>query len=537
MKMQKNMTTRLGSKLQAQCAVAAVIACLAWVTFSGVAVRAQEVPTTPARQDPFGNSTPTSRPEATAVDQLPAVSLALGRSTIVQSPTPIKRVSVTDPKIADIQAITPNQVMVSAKALGATDLIVWGPTEEAHAIPIVVGVDQPAVRSELAALLPNSKLDLRLSNNVLVVSGMLNRAEEAESLHRFMEAANLKYVDMTTLPGLRQVQIKVVVAETSRVALRSLGINAAYNDGHSFGATNTDLNQFALGPDPVTGVSSLFDNSPSPAVTLFGRAVAGSTAITAFIAALADNQYARVLAEPTLVARSGEEASFLAGGEFPIPVIQAATGGAASNSITIEYKEFGVRLKFRPTVLGEGTIRLHVAPEVSELSNGTGAVQLQGFSIPAILTRRAETTLELCNGQTFAIGGLISQSTQARSQRVPALGDLPVLGSLFRSVRYQQGDTELVLLVTASLVQPESMGATPPVPGITHVAPDDWELYSLARLESAKGGKLSEADAKWLQESGLSKLHGPGAWATYDAPAASAQPQLGATAAAPAAAH
>src|SRR6185503_13142243 len=204
-----------------------------------------------------------------------------------------------------------------------------------------------------------------------------------------------------------------------------------------------------------------------------------------FVQALAENQYLRILAEPSLVAMSGEEASFLAGGEFPIPVVQ----GVNATSITVTYKEFGVRLRFRPTVLGDGAIRLHVAPEVSELTNA-GSVTLQGFNIPGLLTRRAETTLELNSGQTFGMAGLISQSTQARTSRVPHIGDLPVLGALFRSVRYQSGDTELVLLVTASLVEPLSVANMPPTPGITHSDPNDWELYAMGKIEGKAPARL-----------------------------------------------
>jgi pilus assembly protein CpaC len=191
-------------------------------------------------------------------------------------------------------------------------------------------------------------------------------------------------------------------------------------------------------------------------------------------------------------------------------------GGATSSAITIEYKEFGVRLRFQPTVLGDNKIRLHVAPEVSELSNGVGSVQLQGFSIPSILTRRADTVLELNSGQTFAMAGLISQTTQARSSRVPGLGDLPILGALFRSVRYQQGDTELVLLVSASLVEPGALKENPPLPGMTHIVPNDWDLYATGRIEGRSAGKVSPADAEWMRQAGLNRLRGPGAWVSYE---------------------
>jgi len=210
-------------------------------------------------------------------------------------------------------------------------------------------------------------------------------------------------------------------------------------------------------------------------------------------------------------------------------------GAGTTTSITIDYKEFGVRLRFHPTVLGDGRIRLHVAPEVSELSNGTGSVEIQGFVIPTILTRRAETTVELNNGQTFALAGLIDQDTSARTSQVPGLGDIPVLGAMFRSVRYQQDDTELVLMVTASLVEPGSLTPNTPVPGSTHVAPNDWEFYAMGRIEGQSAGKLSPVDAESLRESGLGRLRGPGSWADWDstpapAPASSrAQPQTSPT--------
>jgi pilus assembly protein CpaC len=467
---------------------------------------------------------PATQPGTGQVEQLPPVSVFVGRSTLVQMPFPIKRVSVTDPKVADIQVLTPNQVLVAGKTVGTTDLILWGETEQAREAPIVVTVDRAAVRSELLKLLPKSDVDVRVSNDVLIISGKLSRIEEVDTLHKFLEAAQLKYVDMTTLAGVQQVQIKVTVAEASRTAIRALGINAVKGGSGFFGGSTIGpdgggpLNPLSIGVPANGSINPApFQFNPGltvgPASTLFAGFPHAN--LEFFVQALAENQYLRVLAEPSLVAISGQSASFLAGGEFPIPVVQG--GGVGTNvSVTIEYKEFGVRLRFEPTVMGDSRIRLHVAPEVSELSNGPGSVQIQGFSVPALLTRRAETTLELSNGQTFAMAGLISQNTQARSSRVPGLGDLPIIGGLFRSVRYQQGDTELVLLVTASLIEPGSSRENSPLPGSLHVAPNDWELYSLGRIEGRTAGKLSPADAQSLRESGLNRLRGPGAWADYD---------------------
>lgn len=233
-----------------------------------------------------------------------------------------------------------------------------------------------------------------------------------------------------------------------------------------------------------------------------------------FIEALAENQYLRVLANPTLVALSGEEASFLAGGEFPIPVVQG-TGG--NTSVTIEYREYGVRLSFKPTVLGDGTIRLYVAPEVSDLTD-VGSVSISGFTVKALRTRKAETTLELKSGQTFAMAGLIKRNDDAITSRLPGLGELPVIGPLFRSIRYTSGETELIVLVTASLVEPMNLAEVPPLPGFLHEEPNDWEFYLEGRIEGKEPAKIYPADADWLREIGIDQLFGPGAWDRYDKP-------------------
>jgi len=191
-----------------------------------------------------------------------------------------------------------------------------------------------------------------------------------------------------------------------------------------------------------------------------------------------------VLAEPNLVTISGQEATFLAGGEFPVPVPQR-------DSVTIEFREFGVRLNFTPTVLGQDVIRLRVAPEVSE-PDYTNALTITGYVIPGLTQRRVETVVELGPGQTFAIGGLLSEKTRAVSGKVPALGDLPVLGALFSSQDYQQSETELVVLVTPELVAPLNPDQVTYIPGADHIAPNDWELFGLGKLDGEGGGAPSK---------------------------------------------
>ena len=278
-----------------------------------------------------------------------------------------------------------------------------------------------------------------------------------------MELTGIKYVDMTTLAGVQQVQIKVMVAEANRVAIRALGINAFVGGNDFVGgiAARPRLRRRAQPrqrragrpriprPDQLRDLAVRHLPQQRPGHL---RAGAGREPV------------------PPRPRRAEPGRPQRRRGQLPgrrrVPDPHRAGRGRrlSGTSLSIEYKKFGVQLKFRPTVAGDGTIRLHVAPEVSELSN-TGAIILQGFSIPGLLTRRAETTVELKSGQTFGMAGLISQSTQARSSRIPGLGDLPVLGAMFRSVRYRQGDTELVVLVTASLVEPLSLAKRPTVPG------------------------------------------------------------------------
>ncbi len=439
------------------------------------------------------------------------ITIIMGESMVVKAPWPTARVAVTDPRIANVQVLTADQILLQGVVIGSTDLILW--SKEKNRIwqrKIYVSLDVAHHQQKLHEMFPFSPLELNQSGDVLIVKGLLRSASQTVNLHAYLDKVGIKYVDMTSVAGVQQVQLQVRVAEVSRTALRSLSLNAMYADNDHYGAltiarsSGTPLiSEVSIGPG---GASADF----SSAVTILG----GGNNIDLFFQALAENQYLRILSNPTLVALSGEEASFLAGGEFPIPVVQGTGGGT---SITIEYREFGVRLTFRPTVLGDNTIRLYTSPEVSDLTS-VGAVDIEGFSIPALITRKAETTLELKSGQTFVMAGLIKHKTDATISQIPGLGDLPVLGPLFRSVRYQKEETELVVLVTANLVEPMSLASVPPLPGLLHEPPDDWELYVEGRIEGKAPAKISPTDMKWLRQMGLDKLSGPGAWDSYENP-------------------
>lgn len=452
------------------------------------------------------------------------VEVYAGRSRIVRTPWPVKRVVVTDPKTAQVQVLAPTQVLVQGLRMGSTDLVLWQDDETFRKHTVKVGADLKVLGAQLKALAPGCELRLSQSHGAVVLQGEIRRAGQALTIKKFFDENGIKVIDQTSVAGVQQVLLQVRVAEVSRTAIRTLGVNIFTGGNDFFGGSliGSDgggaIQPMSVGP--ASGVSAsgnvpfTFNSnvSTSPGVTLFGGIPKWDTIF--FLQALAENQYLRVLAEPSLVALNGERANFLAGGEYPIPVVQGTGGGT---SISIEYRDYGVSLSFQPTVLGDGTIRLYVAPEVSELSE-VGAVTIQGFSVPSIITRRAETTLQMKSGQTFAMAGLLRRAAVARSSRLPFFGDIPILGALGRSVRYVSGETELVVLVTPTLVEP--LTEKPAVPGLTHTEPDDWELYALAQLEGPVKSvpKAAREDLEWLQGMGLQNLKGAGAWAHHGQP-------------------
>ncbi len=371
-------------------------------------------------------------------------------------------------------------------------------------------------------------VDLQIEeiDGTLALHGTMPDLATATLIRNFMTSTGIKWVDLSRIAGVQQVQLRVRIAEASRSALRELAFGAV-SGGNSFfggyqapgGSSPFQPVSISPGAQQATGATGLgntttagssvnqanfgFDKNPvSSAVTLFGG-VPGSD-LEFYIQALSENKYVRLLAEPNLVAISGERATFLVGGSFPIPVVQ---NSGASSAVTIEYKEFGVRLNFRPEVLGQGRIRLEVAPEVSELSE-IGSLRQNGFTIPSVITRRSSTTVELGSGQSFAMAGLLRSKEQGRVSKVPILGDIPVLGVLFRSVRYEEDQTELVVMVTAELVEPLDNGTVRPMPGELHETPNDWELFMEGSLTGATKAGKPLARLKVL---GLEGLRGPGA--------------------------
>ena len=462
-----------------------------------------------------------------------SLSVRVGRTHLLESDQRISSVIVADPSGADAEVISPSRLILYGKRLGSTDVILQYEDGSGTNYDIDVLIDHQSLQERLDSLFgPGVIVDAR--DGVLVLGGEVDTVDEARRLEEFMGASGLSYVDLTRVPGVQQVLLKVRIAEVTRRGIRELGFSAVVGGSSAFGgvqtptSSGTNLTRVGITPSPGTEISPsryVYQenaNLVSSAATLFGGVPAADLAL--YIQALQQNNYVRILAEPNLVAISGEEATFLVGGEFPVPVVQGTSVGVGS-SITVEYKEVGVRLRFRPEVLGENRVRLQVAPEVSQLSEQFGT-SVSGANVPGVATRRSSTVVELRSGQTFAMAGLLEAKTEARNSSIPLLGDLPLIGPLFRSVRYQEDQTELVVLVTAELVEPIDSLGNEPLPGYLHERPDDWQFFVDGRIDGTVIAPLPAAQAAEARRLGLDRLSGPGAWRRFDEAPEPARPDV-----------
>ena len=393
----------------------------------------------------------------------PAVVLRVpvGNSAIVTHGATLDRVSIGNPEIADAVVVSAQEVVVNGKLPGTTSLLLWDRAGGRAVYAVRVTADAPTLEREFAALFPGENLRARAVGNTVILEG---EVEDSRIAQRAIAVAqglggDVTVLDHISVPRPSQVLLKVRFAEVSRDALQELGANLLLFDGENLksvlgtgGVVQSRTTQQQQG-----GINGLeIVDVISDAVNFF--VFHEPSGLGAFIRALQQRGLFRSLAEPSLLAASGDSASFLAGGEFPFPVLQ---GGSSSNAVTIQFKEFGIRLNFMPTITNAGTVRLEVSPEVSQL-NFANALQISGFLIPSLLVRRAGTTVELADGQTFAIAGLVDNSMSKTVNKVPLLGDIPILGYLFRSEEFRKNRTELLVLVTVQMVAP--MDEAPPLP-------------------------------------------------------------------------
>jgi pilus assembly protein CpaC len=369
------------------------------------------------------------------------VRVALGQSALLLQPTPVARVSIGNPEIADAVVVSPREVLVNAASLGTTTLIIWDQTNVRRVYTVEVSADAAALERTIQSLFPGEQVRITATGSTVILTGAVTDTRVARQVLALAQATGAQVIDNLTAPPAQQVLLQVRVAEVSRNAIRE------------FSSQLTALNPQDLTGDEQLGIETISDGL----VRLF---LSGPDAqFDAVFRALRTTGEVRTLAEPNLIAMDGAPASFLAGGEFPFPVVQAGEGAAR---VTIQWREFGVRLNFTPFLTGGGNIRLQVEPEVSSLDFGSGLV-VSGFAVPALLTRRARTEVELRDGQTFAIAGLLDNNTLESVTRIPILGDLPIIGALFRSRQNRANRTELLVLVTPRLIGPWDVA--PAVPG------------------------------------------------------------------------
>ncbi|HLF59066.1 MAG TPA: type II and III secretion system protein family protein [Alphaproteobacteria bacterium] len=398
------------------------------------------------------------------------IEIELNKGTLVRLDHAAGTVFIADPEIADIQVKSPTLVYVFAKKVGETTL--FAVDEHEHVLldaPITVTHNLSRLDGALKSLLPDSNISVRSVEGAVVLTGAVANPVEAEDARRLSArfiGKDDEVINRLDVLGANQVNLRVRMAEVSRDALKQLGFNwdAIFNGSFLTAA-------LAIGNPVLAGAQFL--RNPDTSVNNLGlSAQNGALTLNTVIDALADEGLVSILAEPNLTAVSGQSANFLAGGEFPVPVPQTGQNGT-SVAITIEFKKFGVSLSFTPTVLSNKLISLKVVPEVSQLSD-SGSIEIEGFRIPSLTTRRAETTVELGSGQSFAIAGLFQNDTTHNISKFPGLGDLPILGALFRSTKFQRQETELVIVVTPYIVRPVSaMKMALPTDGL--VQPNDYE--------------------------------------------------------------
>jgi pilus assembly protein CpaC len=399
------------------------------------------------------------------------VSVSKGASALLVNTTAIQRFSIGDPAVAEAVVVSPTEILINGKTLGTTSLFLWDNTGAIKLYSVEVTADAPGLQRYLASVLAGERIDVVASGNVVTLSGQVRDASVANRAVEIAKGSGATIVDNLTTPEAIQVLLRVRFAEVNKSAIKEFRSQlAAFNphrlddSGDWFGSTNTNTETGTFDD----GVVDLGLFNPNASIEMLIRA-------------LTSRGLLKSLAEPNLIALPGREASFLAGGEFPYPAVQ---GGGGNNAVSIVFKEFGIRLKFTPTITRGGSIRLKVAPEVSALDFSNPLV-FGGFTIPSLLSRRAETEVEMKNGQYLAIAGLVDNTMTDNATKIPILGDIPILGQFFRSKDARQRRTELLVLVSPKLVLPSDTPALLPTG-----EPSTWKWTGQMKMKSP-------ADTAW----------------------------------------
>jgi pilus assembly protein CpaC len=386
-----------------------------------------------------------------------ALHVFVGKSVVINMQSPVTRVLSSNPAVIDTLATSPTQVVVEGKAPGASSLILWDSSGHSQILDVTVDVNISHLKTAIAQTFPGQRIDLQSDGSHLILTGTVSDAKVSDAVMKMASAYSAGVVNSLVVAPVHEEQILLAVkfAEVDRTKLQQFGINIL-----STGAANTPgvitTQQF----NPPTqqgqlsssiggsnrGFTSSFQINNLLNIFLFRP----DLNLGATIQDLETKNVLQILAEPNLLALNGQKADFLAGGEFPFPVVQ---GGANVGAVTIQFRPFGVKLAFTATVGPDRVIRMHIAPEVSTL-DFTQAVTISGFTVPAISSRRAETEIELKDGQSFGIAGLLDNRATVQLSKIPGIGDIPVLGNLFRSRSINRSNSELMVMVTPRIVDP-----------------------------------------------------------------------------------
>ena len=406
-----------------------------------------------------------------------ALHILVGKSVVVNVQSPITRVLSSNPAVIETLATSPTEIVVEGRTAGTSSLILWDQSGRSQMLDVIVDLDVTGLRNAITRAYPKGEVDVQADGGRLVLTGNVPDAKSIEDLTKMATVYSPQVVSCLQVAALheKQILLEVKFAEVDRSKLQQFGLNI-----FSTGAANTpgtvSTQQFSapgvqgavagtIG-QTITGTTSSFQFSDLLNIFLFRP----DLNLGATIKDLQQRSVLEILAEPNLMAANGQKATFLAGGEFPFPLVQPGQGFTA---VTIQFKPFGVKLDFTGTITNDNVIRLHVAPEVSTLDFSNG-LTISGFSIPAISARRAETEIELKDGQSFGMAGLMDHRTQALLNKLPGIGDVPILGQLFRSHSINRSNTELLVLVTPHIVDPvhteiaAPAAVQPPIPYINN---------------------------------------------------------------------
>jgi len=432
-------------------------------------------------------------------------AVARGKSRTFPIGQPFSTAVVAAPEIADVLPMSNDSIYIQAKGIGTTNVSVFEKQRLLCIYDLEVVPDTSSFSDKIKSSTGGGNIYVTSANGKVVLSG---EASDAVSAERAVTVAKGLSPDIPVINAMKvspsqEVMLKVRFLEASRDAGNALGVNwSFFNNKGTRGATtgvgsvtptgrgsvggvnaSGDVNATSAGVPALATLGTLAGTTSQPFGVLLANLVNKGSSIDAMVTALESKGLVRRLAEPDLIALSGDTASFLAGGQFPVPVVQTTTGVVPT--ITVEYKPFGVQLTFMPTVLNNGLINLRLAPSVSEIDT-TNAVVVSGFSIPSLTTREARTTVELRDGQSFAIAGLLQSTNVEDVSQLPWIGSVPVLGTLFRSTSYQKHETDLVIIVTPHLVKPAAPGDHLATPFDQHIPGNDVDIFAMGQLERKK---------------------------------------------------